>query len=198
MKYFFAAFRPLLADFLSTIFFVAVYAITGSIPVAIVVGIAIGIGQIVYLAVRGRKIEMMQWVSLALVIILGSATLLTHNPRFVMVKPSIGAFAVGCVMLRRNWMGRYLPPLVSQNVSENVLIGWGYGWAALLFALAAANLFVAFALGPAAWAWFVAGVPLAAQLTLFTIQFLTLRYLVRRNIRTRMAAGEALANIVAR
>lgn len=197
MKYFLQAFKPLLVDFLSTIFFVALYAITGSIPVAIVIGIAIGIGQIIYLAVRGRKIELMQWISLALVIVLGSATLLTHNPRFVMVKPSIGAFAIGCVMLRRNWMGRYLPPIVSQNVPANVLIGWGYAWAVLLFALSAANLFVAFAMGPAAWAWFVAGVPLAAQLTLFAVQYVFIRTLVRRRVRERVAAGEALATVTA-
>jgi len=37
----------------------------------------------------------------ALVVVMGSASLITHDPRFVMVKPSIGAFAIACVMLRR-------------------------------------------------------------------------------------------------
>jgi intracellular septation protein len=197
MKYFLQAFRPLAEDFLSTIFFVALYAITGSITLAIVIGIAIGILQIGYLIFRGRKIDLMQWVSLALVIVLGSATLLTHNPRFVMIKPTIGMFAVGCVMLRPNWMGRYLPPIVTQNVSPKLMIFWGYAWAALMFALAAANLVVAFTMGPSAWAWFISGVPLGCQLTLFAVQYSVVRLVVRRRVRARVAAGEARSAILA-
>ena len=197
MKHFLTAFRPLAEDFLSTIIFLAFYAITGSVKLGIVLGIGIGVAQIAYLLLRGRKIDLMQWLSLALVIVLGGATLITHNPRFVMIKPSIGAFAVGCVMLKRNWQGRYLPPIVSQNVSENILVGWGYAWAGLMFLLAAVNLFVAFRLGLAAWAWFAAGVPLASQILLFIVQYATIRILVRRSIRARVANGEELSTIVA-
>lgn len=185
---FLKAFRPLAEDFLSTIFFVALYAITGSIRLAIVIGIAIGIAQIAYLYLRGKKIDLMQWVSLGLVIVLGLATLLTNNPRFVMVKPSIGAVAVGLVMLKPNWQGRYLPEIVRANVSAGLLIGWGYIWAALMFALAGANLYVALTLGPKAWAWFVSFVPLTAQLLLFLAQYATIRWQVARSIRARMAA----------
>jgi len=197
MTYFLKAFRPLAEDFLSTIFFVAVYAATGSVKLGILLGIGVGVAQIGYLLARGRKVDLMQWVSLALVITLGGATLLTHNSRFVMIKPSIGTFAVGCVMLRRNWMGRYMPPIVGQNVSEAILVGWGYVWSALMFVLAAANLFVALTMGLAAWSWFVAFVPLSCQTVLFLIQYATLRHLVRRNIRARVAGGEDLARILA-
>src|SRR5690348_11357398 len=106
MTYFFQAFRPLLVDFLSTIVFVALYAITGSIRTAIVLGIAVGIGQIALILWRGKRPDLMQWASLALVIVLGSASLITHDPRFVMIKPSIGGFAIGIVMLKPNWQGR--------------------------------------------------------------------------------------------
>lgn len=191
MKHLLSAFRPLAEDFLSTIFFVAFYAITGSVRLAIALGMGVGVAQIAYLLARGRKIDLMQWVSLALVIVLGGATLLTHNPRFVMVKPSIGTFAVGCVMLRRNWMGRYLPPIVTENVSEPVLVGWGYVWSVLMFVLAAANLAVAFELGVAAWAWFVSIVPLACQIVLFLVQYASLRIMVRRSIRARAASAPA-------
>ncbi len=183
MKHLLDAFRPLAEDFLSTIFFVAFYAITGSVRLGIALGIGVGIAQIAYLLVRRRKIDMMQWVSLGLVIVLGGATLLTNNPRFVMIKPSIGTFAVGCVMLRRNWMGRYLPPIVTENVAEAVLVAWGYVWSALMFVLAGANLFVAFKLGVAAWAWFVSVVPLTCQLALFAIQYASLRIMIRRKLR---------------
>lgn len=144
MKNLFQAFRPLLSDLLSTILFVLVYAVTGSIYIATAFGIFIGIAQIAYMKIKSRDVQTMQWMSLVLVIVLGTATLLTRDPRFVMIKPSVGAFAVGMVMLKKNWMGRYLPPIVTTNVSPSFVIAWGYVWAANLFALGAANLFVAF------------------------------------------------------
>jgi intracellular septation protein len=133
----------------------------------------------------------MQWASLALVVVLGAASLITNDPRFAMVKPSIGAFAIACVMLKPNWMGRYLPPIVRENVSARILIAWGYVWSALIFALGLANLFVALMLGPKIWAWYTAFIPISAQLGLFLIQYGTLRYAVRRNIRTRLNAAPA-------
>ncbi len=159
----FAAFRPLLADFLSTIVFVAFYAITGSVHDAILLGIAAGIVQIAYMLLAGKPIAAMQWMSLALVIVLGGASLLTADPRFIMIKPSIGFFAVGCIMLRRGWMGRYLPRRVRDNVHESVTVFWGYVWSAQMFVLAAGNLALALLTGPRVWAWFNAVVPLAAQ-----------------------------------
>jgi intracellular septation protein len=186
--YFLRAIRPIANDFLSTIIFVAFYAITGDIRAGIVLGIAVGIGQIAYIFWRGRRPDLMQWASLALVVVMGSASLLTHDPRFVMVKPSIGAFAISCVMLRRGWMARYLPSIVKDNVAASVIVGWGYVWSAVIFTLAFANLFVALTFGPKIWAWYTAVVPIAAQLGLFLIQYTTLRFMVVRNIRTRSLA----------
>jgi intracellular septation protein len=185
------AFKPLAVDFLSTIVFVAVYAATGDIRAGIAVGIAIGVGQIGSIFWRGKRPDLMQWASLALVVVLGSTSLITNDPRFAMVKPSIGAFAIGCVMLKPNWMGRYLPPIVKENVAEGVLIAWGYIWSAMIFALAFANLFVALTLGPKTWAWYTSIVPLSAQLGLFLLQYASLRFTVRRNIRARLAPAPA-------
>ena len=185
------AFRPLALDFLSTIVFVAVYAITGNIRLGIGAGIVVGIGQIAAIFWRGKRPDIMQWASLALVVVLGSASLITNDPRFAMVKPSIGAFAIACVMLKPNWQGRYLPPIVTQHVSARLLIAWGYIWSALIFALGFANLFVALMLGPKIWAWYTAFVPISLQLGLFVIQYCTLRYTVRRSIRAQLATVPA-------
>jgi intracellular septation protein A len=185
------AFKPLAVDFLSTIVFVAVYAATGNIRAGIAVGIAIGVGQIGFIFWRGKRPDLMQWASLALVVVLGSTSLITNDPRFAMVKPSIGAFAIACVMLKPNWQGRYLPAVVRENASEGVLIAWGYIWSAMIFALAFANLFVALTLGPKIWAWYTSIVPLSAQLGLFLIQYASLRFTVRRNIRARLAPAPA-------
>jgi intracellular septation protein A len=187
---FLKAFRPILSDFAATIVFIALYAVTGSIYAAIPLGIAAGILQIGWLKYRGSPVSTMQWASLALVIVLGSASLLTHDARFVMIKPSIGTFAIACVMLSSNWLDRYLPPIVKQNVSEAFTLGWSRGWGVYLLLLAAANLYVAFAMGPKAWAWFNGIVPMAGQIGLFVVQFLITRIVERRRIAVRIEAGE--------
>ena len=64
----------------------------------------------------------MTYASLALVIVLGSATLLTNDPRFVLAKPSIAHFAIGAIMLKRGWMLRYMPPIVTETIPEYVTV----------------------------------------------------------------------------
>lgn len=182
------AFRPVAFDFLSTIVFVAVYAATGNIYAGVSAGIVTGILQIAALKWRRQRIDLMQWASLGLVIVLGSATLITRDPRFIMVKPTIAAFAIATVMLRPNWLARYMPPIVTENVSPRTPLVWGYIWSAAIFALGVANLFVAFSFGPKIWAWFTAFVPLAVQLSLFLLQYLLLRHAVVRALRSRAAA----------
>jgi intracellular septation protein len=189
------AFRPLASDFASTIVFVGFYAATANlgptmrVAIATAAGIAVGFLQISYLRRRGRQIDLMNWASLGLVVVLGSATLMTRDPSFVMVKPSFGAFAIATIMLRPNWMLRYLPPIVTENVSPRTPLVWGYIWCAALFALGAANLVVAFACGLKVWAWFVAFVPLPVKLALFLAQYVQLRHAVGASLRSRSLAA---------
>ncbi|HEY2034915.1 MAG TPA: septation protein IspZ [Rhizomicrobium sp.] len=183
------AFRPLVGDFLSTIIFIAIYEITNDIVVATGSGIVTGVAQFIWLKSRRHTIELMQYASLVLVLVLGTATLLTKDPRFVMLKPSIAGFAIATVMLRRGWQLRYMPAIVKENSSEGFLVGWGYIWSALYFALAAGNLFVSYRFGLPGWAKYNALVPTFAPLGLFLIQYLTMRVVVRRTVMAKLAAG---------
>ena len=191
MGHLFQAFKPLLSDFLSTIVFVALSAATGDVRLAILVGMATGVAQIVFIFLRGRRPQPMQWASLALVVVLGSLSLWTADATFVMIKPSIGGIAIGAVMLQRGWQMRYLPPIVTDNVSAPVLLGWGYAWSALIFALAGANLYVALVLGQKIWLWYTAFVPMSAQILLFVLQYAWIRGAVRRSMRAKAAAQPA-------
>src|SRR4051794_3334432 len=103
-------FARLASDFFSTIVFLAIYLTTGNVLLATAVAIAGAIAQLIYARIKGQELSYMTYASLALAIVLGSATLLTHDPRFVLIKPSIAHFAVGAVMLKRGWLLRYLPP----------------------------------------------------------------------------------------
>jgi intracellular septation protein A len=181
----FSAFRPILSDFLSTITFIALMAFTDNLVLSVLGGMAVGIAQIAIEKIRGHKIELMQWASFALVVVLGTASIITANPQFAMLKPSVGNFAIGLVMLTPNWMGRYLPPIVKENVSATALVVWGYVWATLEIALAAANVWIVFALDKKIWLEFNAFVPYAAMIALFLLQYAWLRAAIYRRMREK-------------
>jgi intracellular septation protein A len=124
-----------LEDFLSTILFLIAHAASGSVRTAAGVGVAAGLVQFGRLYFAARRIDLMQWSSLALAMVLGGAAILTRNPRFVMVKPSIVHLAIAAAMLRRGWMIRYVTPIARQNVPETTMVAAGYAWAMLMAAL---------------------------------------------------------------
>jgi len=95
----------------------------------------------------------MQWLSLALVITLGAATLITNDSRFMMAKPSLIHFAIGAVMLRPGWLDRYMPPIVKEHLPKGVLKLAGFAWAGLMFLLGLINLYVAANFSPIVWGY---------------------------------------------
>jgi intracellular septation protein A len=120
--------------------------------------------------------------------------MLTHDPRFIMVKPALIYVAVGFVMLRRGWMRRYIPPIAAGHIDDLTDV-FGYVWAALMFVTAAANLIVAVWFTQY-WIAFVAMFPVASKVALFAIQYLTSRTIARRRIlaqRASLAETPALA-----
>src|ERR1700694_1592281 len=155
-------FAKLATDFLSTIVFLAIYLITGNVVLATSVAIAGAVAQVIYSRVKGQPLSFMTYASLALVVVLGSATLLTNDPRFVLAKPSIAHFAIGAIMLRRGWMLRYMPPVVAETIPEYVTIA-GYAWAALMFALGAGVIAVASTGDIKLWAFYVSVVAIGAE-----------------------------------
>lgn len=175
-------FARLGADFFSTIVFLAIYLSTGNVLLATGVAIAGAIGQVVYSRIKGKKLGYMTWASLALVIVLGGATLLTHDPRFVLAKPAIGHFAIGAIMLKRGWMLRYMPPIVSQTIPEYVTFA-GYAWAALCFALGAGTIGVAMTGDMKLWTFYVTVVLVGAKIAAFAIQYVAFRILVGSRLR---------------
>jgi intracellular septation protein len=175
-------FARLGADFFSTILFIAIYLTTDNVLLATGVAIAGAIAQVIYSRVKGKELGYMTWASLALVIVLGSATLLTHDPRFVLAKPAIGHFAIGVIMLKRGWMLRYMPPIVTQTIPEYVTFA-GYAWAALCFALGAGTIGVAMTGDMKLWTFYVTVVLVGAKIAAFAIQYIAFRVLVGSRIR---------------
>ena len=173
-------------DFLSAIVFLTLYLTTGNVVLATSVAIAGAVAQVVYSRVKGQRLNFMTYASLGLVIVLGSATLLTNDPRFVLAKPSIAHFAIGAIMLKRGWMLRYVPPIVSETIPEYVTIA-GYAWAALMFALGAGTIAVASTGDLKLWALYVSVVLIGAKLTAFAVQYVAFRVVVTNRIRAARA-----------
>ena len=181
-------FRKLIADFLSTIVFLIVWAATGNVLVATAVAVAAAIVNVVHARLAGRKLDLMSWASLTLVLVLGGATFLTHDPRYVLIKPSIAHFAIGAIMLKRGWMSRYMPPAVLDHAPELPVIA-GYAWAILMFALGAGTIATAMTGDIRLWTLYVSVVAVGAKIVAFGVQLLVFRMVVGRRLAHEAAAG---------
>lgn len=180
-------FRRLVSDFLSTIVFLVIYLATDNVILATAVAILGAIGQVVWSRIKGHELGYMTWASLGLVIVLGGATLLTHDPRFVLAKPAIGHVAIGLIMLKRGWMLRYLPAIVTETIPEYVTVA-GYAWAGLMFVLAAGTVAVAMTGDMKLWVFYISVVLIGAKLAAFAIQYVAFRLLIGSRMRAAARA----------
>jgi intracellular septation protein len=72
------------------------------------------IGQVAWLKLRGRKVEAMLWISLALVVILGGLTIYLKSETFIKWKPSLLYWVMGLAF----WLS---PLLLGKNLLKLLL-----------------------------------------------------------------------------
>jgi intracellular septation protein len=171
--------KLLLLDLASTIVFLAAYVVSNNLSLSVALGMALGMAQISLQFARKKPIEIMEWLSLFLIVASGTAALITRDPRFVMFKPSMIYMIVGVVMLRPGWINRYLPPLANAVVPDIAIIV-GFLWAGLMFASAAVNMFVALNYSVTTWAWFMPVFGIVSKIVLLLIGFGMMRAIGRR------------------
>jgi intracellular septation protein len=185
MKNLFEAGKLLLLDMASTFFFLVLYLLTHDITLSVVLGMALGTAQIGWQFARKKPIDTMQWMSLFLVLGSGAATLITNDPRFVMIKPSVIYTIVGIVMLKPGWMNRYLPPVAIELIPDIAFI-FGFVWAGLMFFSAALNLVVALNFSVVIWSAFMSVYAIVSKAALFLIGYATMRTIGVRRRRARL------------
>src|SRR5258708_6862901 len=173
--------------FPSAIVFLVIYLVPANVVLATSVAIAGAIAQAIRARLTGKELGFMSWASLGLVIVLGSVTILTRDPRFVLAKPSIAHFAIGTIMLKRGWMLRYVPPIVVATIPEYVTVA-GYAWAALMFALGAGTIAAAATGDLKLWAFYVSFVLIGAKLLAFAIQYVVFRQTIFSRVRAARVA----------
>src|ERR1700709_2319283 len=188
MKNMFEAGKLLLVDMAATLFFLVLYLLTHNVALSVILGMALGIAQIGWQLARGKPIDTMQWMSLFLVLGAGTVTLITNDPRFVMIKPSVIYIIVGVVMLRRGWMNRYLPPVAIQLVPDIAVI-FGYVWSGLMFFSAVLNVIIALNFSVVTWSVAMSIYGIVSKLALFLIAYATLRIVGGRRYRRQHLRG---------
>ena len=179
MKYLLDAAKLLLADLASTLLFLILYLATNNLALSAGTGMALGLAQIGWQFFRKKPIDTMQWLSLFLVLGAGATTLITNDPRFVMLKPTVIYIVVGIVMLKPGWLNRYLPP-IAMEVVPDIAVLLGFLWAGLMFFSAALNLIVALNFNVVTWSAFMSIYGIVSKVTLFLIGFVIMRTIGRR------------------
>jgi intracellular septation protein len=190
MKNLLEAGRVLLLDMAATLFFLVLYLLTHNVALSVVLGMALGTAQIGWQLAHRKPIDTMQWMSLFLVLGAGTVTLITDDPRFVMIKPSVIYIVVGVVMLKRGWMNRYLPPVAIELVPDIAVI-LGYAWSGLMFFSAALNLIVALNFSVVTWSVTMSIYGIASKAAMFLIGYAVMRSIAGARYRRGHASGAA-------
>ena len=186
MKDLLKAAKLLLLDLASTVFFIVLLLLTRNTILSVALGTALGLIQIAIQFVRRKPIDVMEWLSLFLIIAAGAATLLTDDPRFVLFKPSVIYVIVGIVMLKPGWMTRYLPE-IARAVASDVAVIVGFVWAGLMFLSAAVNASVALAASVQTWAVVMPIFGIVSKVIVFLFGFTAIRLTAVRRIRAMPA-----------
>jgi len=197
MRSLFDAGKMLFLDMAATLFFLVLYLLTHNTPLSVVLGMGLGIAQIGWQFARRKPIDTMQWMSLFLVLGAGTVTLITNDPRFIMVKPSVIYLIVGIVMLKPGWMNRYLPPIAIEHLSDIAVI-LGYVWSGLMFFSAALNLIVALNVSVVTWSVTMSIYGIASKAVMFLIAYAVLRTVGaarRRRRQSQDLAGGSPADV---
>ena len=146
MKFLFDLFPVLL--FFAAFKLFDIYVATGT-------AIAATFVQVGWLKLRGRRIEPMLWVSLAIIVVFGGATLALQDETFIKWKPTVLYWLFGTVLLvsalafRRNLIRAMLSEQVS--LPEPVWTRLNLAWVAFFVFMGALNLYVAFNFSTDLW-----------------------------------------------
>ncbi len=125
------------------------------IYVATAIAIAATFAQIGWLKLRRRKVDTMMWVSLAIIVVFGGATLALRDETFIKWKPTVlywlfgATLALAQLLLRKNLIRTMLGEQVT--LPEPVWRQLNRSWIGFFAFMGAANLYVAFNYSTDTW-----------------------------------------------
>lgn len=125
------------------------------ILLATAVAIVASLLQVGTLLVRGRKVDPMLWVSLAVIVVFGGATIWFHDETFIKWKPSILYWLFGGILLAGHlfWNRNLLQSLLGQQLDVPPPV-WGrllWAWIGFFVVMGVVNLAVAYSVPTDTW-----------------------------------------------
>jgi intracellular septation protein len=111
--------------------------------------------QVGVLLARGKKVDMILWVSLALVVVMGGLTVWLHSETFIKWKPTLlywvmaAAFAVAWLGWKKNLVRVMLGSQMS--LPDAVWQRLNVAWAAFFVVMGALNIWVAYTFSTPTW-----------------------------------------------
>lgn len=143
-----------LFDLLPVILFFVAFKFAG-IYVATGIAIAATIAQVIWMWVRHRKVEPMQWVSLGIIVVFGGATILFHNDTFIKWKPTAlyWLFAVTLFVAELMFDKNLIRAMMEKQMAlpEKLWRSVNFSWALFFLAMGALNLVIAYQFTTDVW-----------------------------------------------
>jgi intracellular septation protein len=125
------------------------------ILLATAVAIVATAAQVGWLLVRGRKVDRMLWISLAIIVVMGGATLWLRDATFIKWKPTVLYWAFAAVLLGAELLfGRNLIRAMMEKqlvLPDPVWARLNLSWGAFFVVMGAINLFVAYRFSESTW-----------------------------------------------
>lgn len=136
-----------LFDFFPIFLFFIAYKF-GGIYVATSIGIVASFLQIGWLLWRGKKIDTMMWVSLAIIVIFGGATLIFHDETFIKWKPTVlyWLFAFGLLVSAFIFKKNAIQVMMGEQIKlpATVWRNLNLSWVLFFIIMGIVNLYVAY------------------------------------------------------
>jgi intracellular septation protein len=145
----------ILFDLFPVILFFVAYKFANDIFLATGVAIAATFAQIGWVYAKHRKVDTMLWISLAVIVVFGGATLLFQNETFIKWKPTVLYWLFATILLGgRIFFGRNLIRAMLNDKVTMPDIAWHklyLSWVGFFILMGFANLFVAYTFSTDFW-----------------------------------------------
>jgi len=128
------------------------------ILLATLVVIAATFLQVAWMKLNRRKIDLMLWISLGLIVVLGGMTIWFHNETFIKWKATVAFWTLGSIFwisqsfFRRNLLRSTLGEEL--ELPDAVWLRLNFAWVAYFAVMGAINLWFVYAASTDAWATF--------------------------------------------
>jgi intracellular septation protein len=127
----------------------------GPVLLATLVVIVATLAQVAVVLARGRKVDLMLWISFGLVTVLGGATVWFHNETFIKWKPSVLYWAMGLSFLASQFVfhKNLLQTLIGEQLElpSEVWQRLNLAWIAFFAFMGVLNLVVVYNFSTATW-----------------------------------------------